>query len=94
MRVMTTHYQRAREYLESRLEEVAQFLLPGGSKEGSEWCGRPENVGDPGDSLSIHIGSGNKRGILKHLAPYMWETAEALELEKTEPNSVRAVNYC
>lgn len=65
---MTTPVQLARAYLEDRIENVADYLLPGGKKSGSEWRGMRKSKGGPGDSVSIHIAKDSKLGMCKGFA--------------------------
>lgn len=63
-----TPVQEARQYLESRIEQVAAHLLPGGKKDGAEWRGMRKAKGGPGDSVCIHIANDSKIGICSFFA--------------------------
>jgi hypothetical protein len=49
--------------LTERCESLVRELLPLGRREGSEWREARRNRGGIGDSLSVHIGHGPRRGI-------------------------------
>lgn len=52
--------------LADRAQSVAEFLLPGGKREGQEW--RAGSVGgEPGQSLGVHL-SGDKSGLWRDFA--------------------------
>jgi hypothetical protein len=65
---LVTPVQRARAYLENRIEEAAAYLLPGGKKDGSEWRGMRKAKGGPGDSVCIHIAKDSKLGLCSFFA--------------------------
>lgn len=64
------------ERLAARAESVAQKLLPGGKREGREWCAGSTS-GDEGKSLKVCI-AGEKRGVWKDFAT--GESGDALDL--------------
>lgn len=49
--------------LTDRIEELCRELLPGGHREGHEWREASTRKGGLGDSLSVHLASGPRRGI-------------------------------
>ncbi len=52
--------------LARRAPELAAELLPLGRREGNEWREASRARGGLGDSLSVHIGGGAKRGLWMH----------------------------
>ena len=57
--------------LRDRAESVARWLLPDGYRDGQEWRARSTRDGGRwGDSLSIHIGRGDRAGVFAHFAAH------------------------
>lgn len=68
--------------LSNRAQDVAEYLLPGGRKDGSEW--RAGSIrGDKGDSLGVHL-YGNKAGVWSDFAT--GEKGDLLELWRLARN--------
>ena len=63
---MTTDIAEISRHLNSRAEEIARLLLPGGKREGNEWRAG-DTAGDRGRSLGVHL-TGNKTGVWSDFA--------------------------
>jgi hypothetical protein len=64
--------------LSSSIERLCMELLPLGHRDGNEWREASTRKGGSGDSLSVHIGSGARRGIWARHGSH--EKGDALDL--------------
>ena len=64
--------------LRDAADRLARDLLPGGHRDGQEWREARTGKGGLGDSLSVNIGSGPRRGVWAHHAA--GESGDALDL--------------